>query len=693
MWTVTITCKNTSEIITYDESVLLESGIEFDDSIGTSDTFAIGSCTAKECKIRVSDSLAHASDYYHAEVIVKKDNYNIGSFICYDSELKNGILTLACYDNMIYANQTVTEKLIGKTFGAVARSACDACGLELASAAFAGADRECTVPTDTSRLTYKDILAYIAQATCNFVRINKMGKVEFTWFHTEMSHAYGGIFDSGTPSYKSGEYIDGGTFQYEIQTSTLDGGAFTDMVNYTSVLDAFSLDVGTDKIVITGVSVKNGDDEYLSGNNDYALAIEDNIFTEQNEKSTAKFIAARCVGMNFWTFTAGIPENLEIQTGDCVYIMDSMMNTYMGYITSVRYVVGGKTEISCEAATPVRQEMRGTSVTTKLLARAERGMDKKIQSYDITARNMTSLISEGFGLYTTSVTDENGAVKQYLHDKPTLEESSVIWIRTAEGLMVSKDGMTSWAIDSNGNALFNVLTAHGVNADWVRIGGLGNGDGQLVVKDASGNNIVLINNAGITMADGTSLINASGVCGDLTFSSGGTPFDLGWVGSTFTTEFTKRELFLQAMIPDKYVITSATLVLSTCATDWVNVADAGTDGTLIYSSCKGYPRSVKAYVGAGQVYKSAAWDGEYTYASSGDFRQIVSGGFKEAGVNGATSITPKQITSGDISSLLSSGLNTIKITVADYSGSTNLSYAQRTGTATALLSVKGYSKN
>ena len=259
--------------------------------------------------------------------------------------------------------------------------------------------------------------------------------------------------------------------------------------------------------------------------------------------------------------------------------------------------------------------------------------------------------------------------------------------------MVSKDGMTSWAVDSNGNALFNVLTAHGINADWVRVGGQGNGDGQIVVKNAAGDTIILLNNAGITMADGTSLINASGVCGDLTFTSGGTPYDLGFAGNIVTTgSFIKQDVLLQAYIPENYVITSATLVLSTCATQWTSVMDdAG--GSLVYNTCTGYPRGIKAYIGAQQMYKSAVWDGEYSLGTSGSMSQIISGRFTSAGVDGSATTSPKQIKSGDIKSMLKAGLNTIRFTVADFASSTNLSYAQRTGTATALLSIKGYTKN
>lgn len=338
------------------------------------------------------------------------------------------------------------------------------------------------------------------------------------------------------------------------------------------------------------------------------------------------------------------------------------------------------------------QEMNHQSVATKILTRAEQSISRKINTYDKTAQNMTSLISQGFGLFTTTETDENGAVKQYLHDKESLEDSTVIWTRTAQGLMVSKDGRTSWAVDSNGNALFNVITAKGINADWVKVGGQGNGDGQIVVKNAAGATIILLNNSGITMADGTSLINASGVCGDLTFSSGGVPYDLGFAGNVFAGNFAKQEIYLQALIPSNYVITSAILMLSTCATVWNSVLD-GSGETVINNKCNGYPRGIKAYIGTGQVYKSATWDSEYTYGATSQMSQIISGNFVAAGVDGSPTTSPKQLTTGNIKALLKKGLNTIKITVEDFTGDTNFAYAQRTGTASALLSVKGYTKN
>ena len=690
MWKILVTCTDGTQI-EYDESSIIETGISISSSISSSDAFALGNCSAATCTLKIADALAHANDFYHATVEVKNGEKSKGKFVCNSSDTKGGVLTLDCYDYMIYAGKQITTQISGKTFGAIAASACDGCGLELKNQSWAGANRECTVP-DTSKMTYRDLFAYIAQATGNYCRVDEFGAVVFDWFDADLTDVIdGGVFDEGAP-YQTGSNIDGGDFSYT-SSGDADGGTFLETASTHTVLDAFSLDIGTDEICITGVRVKNGDSESLAGQDGYVLSVEDNQFTEGKEEEYAQYIAARCVGLRLRTFSAKIQENDEISVGDALYITDAFNTAYKSYITSITYTAYGQMSIACEAASPVRQEMQRSTVATKILQKADQSMNRKLLSYDQTAQNMTSLISQGFGLYTTTTTDESGAVKQYLHDKPTLEASSVVWTRTAQGLMVSKDCMTSWAIDSNGNALFNVLTAHGINADWVRVGGQGNGDGQITVKNAAGDTIILLNNAGITMADGTSLINASGVCGDLTFTSGGTPYDLGFAGNIVTTgSFIKQDVLLQAYIPENYVITSAVLVLSTCATSWTSVMD-DSGGSLVYNTCTGYPRGIKAYIGAQQMYKSAVWDSEYTLGTSGAMSQIISGGFTSAGVDGSATTSPKQIKSGNIKSMLKAGLNTIRFTVADFAGSTNLSYAQRTGTATALLSIKGYTKN
>ena len=549
---------------------------------------------------------------------------------------------------------------------------------------------------DGSEITYLTIISECAKAAGCYARINTEGTLEMKWYESEAEvWIDGGYFDSDTP-YQSGCDVDGGYFDdgqpSYLSGESVDGGSISWLSEFKHLYSLSACTIDTKQIIITGISVKVNDKEYISGESGYVLSLESKFATVETAQELADYLSDKIAGMTLYNASVNALSDPSIEAGDNIVFTDRKQVSYGTYLTRVRYSARNNEEYVCSAESISENNAVSYSQNTKTIQKAKEITKFKIGEYDQTVQAMTSLITQGFGLYFTKLEDGSGGPKVYMHDKATIEESTVIWTITSEGIMVSNDGTATWAVDTNGNALFNVITAHGLNADWLRVGGQGNGDGSIVVKDSDGHVLIILDNTGITMADGTSLINASGVCGDLTFTSGGLPYDIGWYYNYDRGVAEKQEVFLQAVIPDNYVITSALLTLSTCATYWKTVWDLSGE-TMVYNTCYGYPRKVKAYVGQGQVYKQADWDGGYGFASSGSFSQIVSGGFTSAGVDGSTIVNPKQTVSGNIKSLLKPGLNTIKFSPEDFTGSTNLSYAERTGTATALLSIKGYTKN
>ena len=59
-----------------------------------------------------------------------------------------------------------------------------------------------------------------------------------------------------------------------------------------------------------------------------------------------------------------------------------------------------------------------------------------------------------------------------MHNQPTRAESSTVWYFGENGLMLSFDHGVTWGVDTYGNMLVNVLTAKGINADWIVVGTL-----------------------------------------------------------------------------------------------------------------------------------------------------------------------------------------------------------------------------
>ena len=85
------------------------------------------------------------------------------------------------------------------------------------------------------------------------------------------------------------------------------------------------------------------------------------------------------------------------------------------------------------------------------------------------------------GVFETKETLEDGSTIFYLHDKSNLNESMTIWKMTADAFAVTTDGGKTWnaGMDSQGNVVVNVLSAIGINAQWINTG-------ELVVKDNQG---------------------------------------------------------------------------------------------------------------------------------------------------------------------------------------------------------------
>jgi hypothetical protein len=174
----------------------------------------------------------------------------------------------------------------------------------------------------------------------------------------------------------------------------------------------------------------------------------------------------------------------------------------------------------------------------------------------------------------------------------------VIWKRTGAGIFLSLDGGKTYddGVDSNGNAKFNQLWAMLIYANQIICGGSGV-NGKFTVKDESDNDMLILDNRGITMKNGAKLIGGNGVLSMFISESNGDMYggfsQLGWVsgGGVPQREFIYHSVY----VPEDMTIIRAILFVEIMSTHviidskdegWFSVANiqlsAETDATEIY---------------------------------------------------------------------------------------------------------------
>ncbi|WP_099205893.1 prophage endopeptidase tail family protein [Scatolibacter rhodanostii] len=86
--------------------------------------------------------------------------------------------------------------------------------------------------------------------------------------------------------------------------------------------------------------------------------------------------------------------------------------------------------------------------------------------------NLTDIVINGSGLYSTDVVQPNGSVIRYAHNKQLLSESQIIWKFTTEAWAVSTDGGKTYptGFTMNGDMVARMLSVVGLDAQVVRTG-------------------------------------------------------------------------------------------------------------------------------------------------------------------------------------------------------------------------------
>lgn len=524
------------EKIPISDSELWANGFEVNDSTSSNGTFTIGALIAGKLKIKLNNIYEDYNKYDFDKASVTAyvsksfsdgttEKLKIGEYRVSETSYDGSLITLTCLDNINNFNREYDSNLSYPTTAyEVVRDACIKCDVPFTMARFDNSDYVINeIPSDNQKLTYGQVIAYILQLSGLWGKCGHDGELLIGWYDMSQfgSQNYnGGTFSTKTTPYSDGDSVDGGNFTDYSSGDGADGGTFTEARNYHNVYTQKDLNVATDDVVITGVKVivtskddKAKDVNALAGKEGYVISISDNPFIPADKAQTvANYIFKKIGGMRFRPLDATLLSNPLIESGDVALVTDRKQNTYSCFISNRTFTVGSGTKISCDAENASRNSADKFSNETKAIVQARKVAQIQLSAYDKQMQLLTQLMSQSLGLFKTEQVQEDGSIIYIMHNKADLNSSNIQWKMTANGLAVSNDYGKTWnaGIDKDGNAIFNIMSAIGINFDWAHggtltLGGENNTNGRQYVKDANGKILITLDNKGITLADGVSI--------------------------------------------------------------------------------------------------------------------------------------------------------------------------------------------
>lgn len=445
----------------------------------------LGEAVEKSIQIEIMNDKEQFSEYdfYGAKIrLLLKfqlsesiETVNKGTYTVVTPETYGTVISITAVDDMYKADRSYDSDLqYPATVGEILRDACLKCGISLLTTTFANSTK--TVFSKPEDVTYRQIIGYCAMFTAGNARVDVNNYLniipyDFTAFES-FNGLNGGVFDGDTP-YSTGDSADGGTFNPWNQTDPFDGGIFGDRDNVHLLYSFKNLTIDTDDLVVTGVQIEIEDAEevYISGAEGYMFSVENPMFSGM-EKEMVDYLGSRLVGLKMRKFSGDHVSDPTIEAYDLAIIMDRKQNAYQTIITDVDFTVLGWTTLSNSAESAVRNSSKYYSSISKAVVEARKNTEEQLSDYDLAVQQMTSIMANSMGMFQTVEKTESGGEIVYQHNKPTLDESDIIWKKSEAGFLVSTDGGDTWnaGMDAQGNAVLNVLSAIGINADWINAG-------------------------------------------------------------------------------------------------------------------------------------------------------------------------------------------------------------------------------
>lgn len=406
--------------------------------------------------------------YLTFELSERTERIEEGIFTVITPETYGTTVVVTAVDDMYKADKKYDSDL---KYPATAREvlvdACSKCDIPLLSTTFENEDFVVSARPDTE-MTYANVIGYIALLSAGNARINRQGNLEILHYNQS---AIGAMNDGGqyVPWFSKAN-LDGGDFTYNIG-DVADGGDFVSANSFHTLSNWKSLRVDTDDVVITGITMTANNTIYQYGTIGYMLSVV-NPLASGNEQAFVDYLGEQLVGMTFRKFEGDSVSNPLIEFMDPAIVIDRKGRLYSTFITDVDFNFFGLTVLKNSAENAVRNSSKYNSESVKAIIESKKLVEKEKTDREVAIADLAHKLATSSGLYMTIKEQEDGSSIYYMHDKPTLAESMVVWKLTALAFAVSTDGGKTYpyGFTVDGTTITRLLYAEGINADYITTG-------------------------------------------------------------------------------------------------------------------------------------------------------------------------------------------------------------------------------
>ena len=491
---------------------LWSNGFKFEDAVSQNGSFDIGAAIINKLTLQINNFSGKYTDYIWdgarvvcyigLELSTGIEKIRICTMTVTDAPYQStAIISLTCEDSMRLFDRDYSDSKL--TYPAtrlqIIQNACEVCGVTLQSTRFDNDDFVIQNRPDDSSITFRQVIAWVAQMGCQWAKCDEYGRLCFGWYEREVPDNFYDLVETPWKDVEGNDILD--TTGEQIITIMQTGITAIQTNGFTPWL----YDVEITGIKVTEYVENSSQNEaktYQSGKSGYVIEISDNkLIQEGTGEKICQIIADRCVGLKFRPFTTGALTNIAWEAGDTIAISDRNGKQYKSFLTSVTLNPGAFEQLECSAKSVSRNKQKQYSLNQQVQAENKKNLKDERTAREKALEELSQRLAESSGTYTTVETKPDGSNIYYLHNKPQLSDSDIIWKMTAEAWAVSTDGGQHWngGMTVDGDVIARILTATGINADWINTG-------TIKAIDKDGNTTFLVD-----VTTGRVIINADSI--------------------------------------------------------------------------------------------------------------------------------------------------------------------------------------